>query len=348
MKSWRLATCLMQRILTRILSNLLTATVVLLIGLLLPGCASPDVAAKSPKPIPVVFDTDIGDDIDDTWALGLLLRCPELDVKLVVGDNGKPEYRARLLAKFLAAAGRSQVPLGIGLDVNPGNNGRPSAWAKDYDLGKYPGKIHRDGVQAIIDTIMKSRRPVTVIAIGPVQNLAEALRREPRIAQRARFVGMHGSVRVGYGNNPKIAPEYNVKIAPKACQQVFTAPWDMTITPLDTCDKITLTDGKYQRVYRSADPLAAAIIDNYRAWAAVRGEPVLANVSVRSTTLFDTVAVYLACRQDLCGMERLGIRVNDEGYTLEDPAAKPMNVAMSWKNLAAYEDWLVERLTSGR
>jgi hypothetical protein len=50
--------------------------------------------------IPVILDTDIGDDIDDTWALGFLLRCPELELKLVVGDNGKAEYRARLLAKF--------------------------------------------------------------------------------------------------------------------------------------------------------------------------------------------------------------------------------------------------------
>ena len=81
-------------------------------------------AGKS-TPIPVIFDTDIGDDIDDTWALGLLLRSPELDVKLAVGDNGKPEYRAKLLAKFLERAGRSDVPVGVGLDVNP-EKGRPS------------------------------------------------------------------------------------------------------------------------------------------------------------------------------------------------------------------------------
>jgi len=35
------------------------------------------------KKIPVILDTDIGIDIDDTWALGLLLKCPELDVKLI-------------------------------------------------------------------------------------------------------------------------------------------------------------------------------------------------------------------------------------------------------------------------
>lgn len=319
-----------------------------MIGLLAAGCASSqDSRTNNSAPIPVIFDTDIGDDIDDTWALGLLLRCPELDVKLVVGDNGKPDYRAKLLAKFLEAAGRSDIPVGMGLDVNPEKGGRQSEWVQDYDLNQYPGKIHQDGVQAMIDAIMNSRRPITVIAVGPVQNIAEALKREPRIAQRARFVGMHGSVRVGYRNDPKICAEYNVKVAPKSCQQVFTAPWDMTITPLDTCDKIVLTGEKYQQVYQSAGPIASAIVANYRLWAA-REPGSIANVPVRSSTLFDTVAIYLAFSQEFCGMERLGIRVNDDGFTLEDPAAKQMNVAITWKDLAAFEDLLVQRVTAGR
>src|SRR6478609_9670579 len=115
----------------------------LLSGFLLTGCVSPPERAVSrPAPIPVIFDADIGDDIDDTWALGFLLRCPELDLKLVVGDNGKPEYRAKLLAKFLEVAGRGDVPVGIGLDVFPKKSQRQAAWIKDYDLTKYPGKVH--------------------------------------------------------------------------------------------------------------------------------------------------------------------------------------------------------------
>jgi inosine-uridine nucleoside N-ribohydrolase len=311
------------------------------------GCASsPRQRQGRSDPIPVIFDADIGDDIDDTWALGFLLRCPELDLKLVIGDNGKSEYRAKLLAKFLEVAGRSDVPVGIGLEVNPKKSARQAGWIKDYDLAKYPGKVHPDGVQAIIDTIMKSPQPVTVIAVGPVQNIAAALRREPRIAQRARFVGMHGSVRVGYANDPKISAEYNVKIDPKTCQEVFTAPWNMTITPLDTCDKIALTGEKYQRVLQSTDPIAKAIIENYRLWATARGMGSPEGFPTRSTTLFDVVAVYLAFNQDWCGMETLGIRVTDDGFTIEDPKAKQMRVAMTWKNLPALEDLLMQRLTN--
>jgi inosine-uridine nucleoside N-ribohydrolase len=297
-------------------------------------------------PIPVIFDADIGDDIDDTWALGFLLRCPELDLRLVVGDNGKPQYRAKLMAKFLEVVGRSDIPVGVGLDVNFKKGERQGKWVEGYDLAKYPGKVHADGVQAIIDTVMNSPRPVTIIAVGPVQNLAEALKREPRMAKRARFVGMHGAVRVGYGNNPIISPEYNVKIDPKTCQQVFTASWEMTITPLDTCDKIALSGEKYQRVFQSKDPVAAAIITNYRLWATARGQGSPEGCPTRSTTLFDTVAVYLAFSQEWCDMETLGIRVTDDGMTVEDPQAKKMDVALKWKNLAAFEDLLMQRLTT--
>lgn len=317
---------------------------VLLSGLL--GCATHSDSPNASSPIPVIFDADIGDDIDDTWALGYLLRCPELDLKLVVGDNGKPEYRAKLFAKFLEVAGRTDVPVAVGIDVNPKKSERQAEWVKDYDLKKYPGTVHRDAVQAIIDTVMKSPRPITIIAVGPVQNLAEALKCEPRIAQRARIVGMHGSVRVGYAGDKKISAEYNVKTDPGACQTVFTAPWDITITPLDTCDKLGLSGDKYQQVFKSADPIASAIITNYRLWADARGMGSPEGFPTRSTTLFDVVAVYLAYSQDWCGMEQLGIRVTDDGFTIEDPTAKKMSVATTWKNLPALEDQLVKRLTS--
>ncbi|MFH1265900.1 MAG: twin-arginine translocation signal domain-containing protein, partial [Planctomycetota bacterium] len=45
--------------------------------------------------IPVILDTDIGGDIDDTWALVMLLKSPEFDVKLVTSDSGNDVYRAR-------------------------------------------------------------------------------------------------------------------------------------------------------------------------------------------------------------------------------------------------------------
>jgi inosine-uridine nucleoside N-ribohydrolase len=314
--------------------------------LLAVGCLlAPQNVAAAAKPSPAILDTDIGDDIDDTWALGLLLKSPELDLKLVVGDQGKALYRARLLAKFLQAAGRTDVAVGLGLEVNAHGDGPQAEWVSHYDLNSYPGPVHTNGVQAMIDLIMKSTEPVTLIAIGPVPNLAAALEREPRIAQRLRFVGMHGSVRMGYGGSQTVAAEYNVKADVKACQKVFLAPWPMLITPLDTCGLITLDGDRYRRLRESKDPIASAIVENYRLWnIANEKDPAKRSWEKQSSTLFDTVAVYLAIRQDLVKIERLGIRVNDQGFTVIDPQAKPMDVAVAWKSLDQYRDFLVERL----
>ncbi len=301
--------------------------------------------SANPSPIPVILDTDIGDDMDDTWALALLLKSPELDLKLVVGDYGRADYRARLLAKLLDRSWRSDVPVGVGLDMEPRGDSRQAAWVKDYALTNYPGKVCADGVQAIIDTVMKSPQPVTLICIGPVPNIAEALKREPRLAERARFVGMQGSVRRVNDSSKEPIAEWNVKCAPKVCQEVFSASWDMTIAPLDTCSLVTLTGERYRRVRESTDRSVADIIANYRVWVPTDAKLPPNMAEERSSILYDTEAVYLAIRQDFVVMEKLGIRVTDEGYTLIDPQAKDINVATQWKDLAGFEDFLVERLT---
>jgi len=310
------------------------------------GLLAAPAPAAQPARLPVILDTDIGDDIDDTWALGLLLKSPELDVKLVVGDHGKPLYRTKLLAKFLEIAGRTDIPIGMPLDTHQHGGGRQSAWVADYNLNRYPGKIYPDGVQAIIDTILQSPEPVTMIAIGPLPNLGEALRREPRLAQKARFVGMHGSVRRGYGNSPQPHAEYNVKEDVPACQRVLGADWrSLTITPLDTCGLVQLKGPDYARVRDAQDPICRAILENYRHWLEADHK---AQAESHSSTLFDTVAVYLALEDRLCTMEELGIRVTDDGFTVIDPAARKMRVATAWKDLAGFERWLATRLTTGK
>ena len=296
------------------------------------------------KKIPVIFDTDICDDIDDTWALALLLKSPEFDVKLITTAVGDTSNRARVVARLLEIAGRTDIPIGIGPRLGDCNKGHEqNEWVESYDLASFSGTIYDDGVKAIIDTIMDSSEPVTVLAVGPLPNIAEALKREPRIVQNARFVGMHGSVRRGYDGKPEPDPEYNVVTFIKEAQTVFTADWDMTITPLDTCGVVKLSGKRYKKVLGSDDPLARAVIENYRIWAKNQSmDP--SSVDRGSSTLFDTVAVYLAQSTELVKTERLGIKVTDDGYTVIDEEARKINCATEWKDLGAFEDFLIARL----
>lgn len=306
--------------------------------------------------IPVIFDTDICDDIDDTWALIMLLQSPEFDIKLITtAVNNTPE-KAKVVARILEIAERTDIPIGIGIQQNK-NNHRQREWVKDYKLSSYPGKVYQDGVKAIVDTIMKSPKSITVIAVGPLPNVGAALEREPKIANKARFVGMHGSIYKGYGGSSKISAEYNVRAYPAAVQKVFAAPWDVTITPLDTCGIVHLRGDKYQKVLKANTPLSKALIENYRAWykQGIRNgnkdlseeelnKRVNRQINSRSTTLFDTVGIYLGMTEKLVKMEKLGIKVTDDGYTRIDKNAKVVNCATEWKDLGAFEDLLVDRL----
>ena len=315
-------------------------------------------AARRDRKIPVIFDTDICDDIDDTWALALLLQSPEFDVKLITTAVRNTPSKAAVVAKFLQAVGRTDIPIGIGVQQGEGGH-RQQAWIKDYELSSYPGKIHKDGVKALIDTVMNSRRRIKIVAVGPLPNIGAALEREPRIAEKAEFVGMHGSVRLGYGGSKKISAEYNVRADAKACQKVFTAPWRITITPLDTCGLVQLKGDKYQKVRKQKDnPVTRALLENYWLWQkeglrrsnknlseAELGKRTDQRVNSSSSTLFDTVAIYLAMSTDLVKMEKLPIIVTDDGYTKIEDGAKMIRCATAWKDMGAFEDFLVDRLT---
>jgi inosine-uridine nucleoside N-ribohydrolase len=262
--------------------------------------------SDSGKKIPVILDTDIGSDIDDTWALVMLLKSPELDVKLIVSDTGNTTYRAKIAAKMLEAANRTEIPVGVGIHQNDKLD-RQQEWVESYNLSSYPGIVYEDGVQAIIDTIINSPQPMTLVCIGPVPNIAAALEREPRIAEHARFVGMHGCIRkspFGYsGKSSGVVAEYNVCTEPKA------------------------------------------LLENYGVWLKNRQENWREQFGSQSSILFDTVAVYLAFSEELLVMEKLVVRVTDDGYTVIDNNARTVNCAMEWRSLPAFESLLVERLT---
>ena len=172
------------------------------------------------KKIPVILDTDIGLDVDDTWALGLLLKCPELDVKLITTTSDNTPLKAKLVAKFLETVGRTDIPIGIGPSENS-KKGWLYPWIKDYEISKYPGTVHENGMEVLCSTIIDSSEPITLIAIGPLGTVAGALSLNPNITENSRFVGMHGSIRIGYSGKNAPHREYNVKKNIKACKEVF-------------------------------------------------------------------------------------------------------------------------------
>lgn len=298
--------------------------------------------------IPVILDTDIGMDVDDVWALAFLLCCPELDVRLVVSSTGDTHYGAAIAGKLLELANRTDVTLGIGLPLDE----QPKThlnWLGDYTVADYPGAVKVDGVGAIIDTIENSPESVTVISIGPLANLASALARAPNLVNNSRFIGMHGSLRVGYLGKAKPSREYNIRKHTQAAQRTFTTPWNFTLTPLDSCGDIHIDNQRLARLRDSEQPLVQAVIANHTGWFEAIDWPIteLIDPAVSSSILFDTVAVYLGFSDALLQMETLNILITDDARMLEDATGQPMQIATGWKDQARFLDLVTDRLLAG-
>ena len=308
----------------------------------------PPTAGPGPDdPTPVVLATDVGDDIDDTWALAQVLRAPDLDLRLVLTDRGDPRYRARIAAKLLERAGRTDVPVGLGVEFEEGDRRRHQGpWVDGYDLEGFPGTVHADGPAALRRLVRDASEEVTVVSVGPVPSLAAGLDPDPSVAEDCRFVGMHGSLYAGYdGGDPDA--ETNVAVDPAGFRDVLSAPWrDVLLAPLDTCGRVSLRGENFRRVWRATDdPLVRGVIENNCAFAVRVPWMAYDDFTRRSSTLFDTVAAYLAYDESLVGTERVRFDVTDDGFTSVDPAgAFEARAAVRWRDRDAFETHLTETL----
>jgi inosine-uridine nucleoside N-ribohydrolase len=299
-------------------------------------------AANEPQPIPVILSTDIGGDVDDVWALSFMLASPELDVKLVVSDGHSTAKKAQLLAECLQRVGRDGIPVGIGVKGTEEITGHEK-WIEDYR-----GRVYLDGVQAMIDMIMDSDRPITLLAIGPVPNLELALQREPRIVEHCRVVAMAGCIGKQEEGEPGFV-ESNVRGNVKAAQKVYSAGWDVTIAPIDTAGKVQLEGKCYAQVRDADNPMAEMVMEHYRIWnerQKRKKTPHVRDLDRTSSTLWDTVAVYLTFDESLCRIRDIRLRVTDGAITKPDPQGKLIHVAMEWKDLDAFHKMVAERISS--
>jgi ABC-type sugar transport system substrate-binding protein/inosine-uridine nucleoside N-ribohydrolase len=304
------------------------------------GAQAQDTGTTAPTRVPLILDTDIGDDIDDTWALAMLLGSPQVNLKLIVTSTDDTETKARLVAKILEKLGRIDVPIGTGVKTGDRKINQ-AKWLGEYSLSNYRGTIIKDGVQAAIDLIKASPSPITILAIGPETNLKEALRRDPSIATNARVVAMAGSIAIGYNGKKGRDAEYNVMRDVEAARAVYSAPWEITIAPLDVCGTLILEGARYENVKNSNAVRATTVIENYDLWANRSKYPAGA-----SSVLYDTVAAYLTFSDALCEMETVKLVIDDKGRTIPDEKGRPVRCALRWKDRVAFEEVLVRALTT--
>jgi len=304
--------------------------------------------------IPVILDTDMGYDMDDSWALMLLLNSPELNPLLVVSDSLNTVAIATIAGKFLTLLNRTDIPLGIGVQMSTAT-GCQYPWASDFDLYSYPN-LYKDGVQAIIDTVRNSTEVVTIICIAPLPNIAIALERAPDIASKVNIVAMSGSIYRGYCNYSQPQAEYNVYMNISAAQAVYSTHWNapMDTSPLDTSGLLILDGEYYQTLFaaQSSNFLVQNLLASYKVWLdnGCGSSSCIGKLywNQTSSTLYDAVATYQAVSNNFMQYQTLNIVVNGSGYTVINSTGQTVTPSVEWLpgGMDGYKQMLVQRLLS--
>jgi len=291
--------------------------------LLLATVAASAVPASAQPRIKILLDTDIGSDIDDAWALGLLIASPEVELVGVTITDGDTAARAKLACKLLHVSGRDDVPVAVGRPTPPPDQiDHQFTWAEDF-TAKHP--VSQPAADFIVETLRAKPGEIMLVAVGPLQNVADALRKEPKLGELAkRIVLMSGSI-AGNAWSPAAVPEWNVVRSTADAQLVYGAGLPLTTVPLDSTTYVTLKAEERERLVKHRAVLTRALESLYRLWIE---EP------SQRMTLHDQMAIAETLRPglffDRC--ESMPIRVDEKGFTRVDRAGgKPVSVCLEPK-----------------
>ncbi len=297
--------------------------VVWLLSIWLLSAAAPrtfraEAAAAALQPQLVILDTDIGDDIDDAFALGLVLKSPELKLLGVTTEFGNTELRARLVDRYLKAVGRSDIPVAAGVATKTNNVMTQRIYAEGA-----PDRKHADGVAFILQQIRAHPGQITLIGIGPLFNVQAAIARDPATFKKLkRVVLMGGSVYRGYGgSNAPPQPEWNILNDPDGLKALLASGVPVFMMPLDST-QVPLVQKLQAALFSHGSALTDQLTLLYHEWSGT-GE-------WKTPTLYDPVAVTYAMRPDLCRATPLRIEVDAKGNTR--PVAGAANAQVCLKS----------------
>ncbi|HYK84547.1 MAG TPA: nucleoside hydrolase [Ktedonobacteraceae bacterium] len=214
----------------------------------------------------IILDTDPG--IDDALALFLALASPEdvqVEAVTTVNGNVNVDHTTRNALTLLELAGRTDIPVARGSSQPLVRDAIYAAFVHgDNGLGgltlpaPHAQPVAQHAVDVIIDRIMASPGELSLVPIGPLTNIALAVRREPRIAALVReVVIMGGALRVP-GNTTPVA-EFNIFVDPHAAHIVFHAGWPIRLVALDVTSRTTISREQFSALAQNSHPVPQAI-----------------------------------------------------------------------------------------
>ena len=276
------------------------------------------------RPQPVIIDTDIGDDIDDAFALTIALQDPRLEVIGITTAWGDTRTRTLLVRRLLATLGRRNIIVAEGPATPNSVPFTQKKWAIEAtDTTPAP-----DAIEFIRDQVRNRPREITLIALAPLSNIEALQRRDPDALHKLKqVVLMGGSVYAGYNQggaipNARPSPEYNIVSAPRGLAVLLESRIPVKMFPLDST-QIKFDEVRRDRLFAYGSPASDALALLYHQWR------LLNSWGQITPTLFDAVPVVSLLQPSTCPLTAMRITVDEHGYTRPATGAPNVKVCLA-------------------
>ena len=213
----------------------------------------------------ILIDTDPGQDIDDLLAILFALQRPELDIKAITTVTMPSNKRARLVKRLLRYLDRTDIPVAAGMEFplrqfsdeeirnqrDPVHSMNHYAFAEPEDPRDEPGE--QDAVDLIIRTVEKFPGEIGIACLAPLTNIACALRKNPGIAGKVKYIAMMG------GETALNRAEHNVAFDYIAADVVLTSGIPIFMGTWDVTRRFVLSKSDCELFVKHPSPLCQAM-----------------------------------------------------------------------------------------
>ncbi|KAH9738311.1 Uridine nucleosidase 1 [Citrus sinensis] len=301
------------------------------------------VLGSSTNPAKLIIDTDPG--IDDSMTILMAFQTPELEILglTTIFGNVTTEDATRNALTLCEMAGCPGVPVAEG-SPEPLKGGKPrvAEFAHGSDgMGNISltppkaKKCDKNASEFLVDKVSEYPGEVSILALGPLTNLALAIKRDSSFASKVKNIVVLGGAFFALGNvNP--AAEANIYGDPEAADVVFTSGANIAVVGINITTQVKLTDADLLELRQSKGRYVQLLGDMckfYRDWH-VKSDGVHGNFSFKSIFLHDPVSFVALVRPDLFTFKKGVVRVETQGictgHTLMDQGLKRWNVSNPW------------------
>ena len=287
---------------------------------------------------PILLDTDVGTDVDDAIAIAQAARSPALDLRGVTTVYGDVHVRARLARKLLDMLGRGEVPVAVGLGQPLTPNKEPywGGWEGEGVLTSADDALPldpRDGITLMLDELAATRESLTLVAIGPLTNIAAVIQRAGALLGRiGEIICMAGTIVAG-------EEEWNVQCDVDAARIVFESGLPVTLGTRFVVNQPKLLRMHRDRLALSQDAGVQALVVLLDRFLEIKQRD--------RTPMYDPVTLSIAYTDEFIQTEAMTLRVEQRGDVLtltpDGEGHARINVSVSVQP-EAFVDHLVDLL----